>query len=294
MSSVHGTCLLRRVRRGITFADMDRQTLVSEIFRKQTFLCVGLDTELRRVPLSLQQHPEPVFAFNRQIIDATRDLCVAYKLNLAFYEARGAEGWRDFERTVRYIGSEHFIIADAKRGDIGNTSRLYAEAFFEHLPCHALTVTPYMGTDSVAPFLSFPGKWAVVLALTSNEGSADFQQQVLRETGLPLWEHVVLEARRWGSPENLMFVVGATRPEAFARVRVLAPEHFLLVPGVGVQGGDLAAVCRYGLTREVGLLINASRSILYASAQEDFALAARAAAQHLQREMAQALKVFTG
>ncbi len=294
MSSAHGTCLLHGVCRGITFADMDRQTLVSEIFRKQTFLCVGLDTELRRVPPSLQQHPEPVFTFNRQVIDATRDLCVAYKLNLAFYEARGAEGWRDFERTVQYIGAEHFIIADAKRGDIGNTSRLYAKAFFEHLPCHALTVAPYMGADSVAPFLSFPGKWAVVLALTSNEGSADFQQQVLRETGLPLWEHVVLEARRWGSPENLMFVVGATHPEAFSRVRVLAPEHFLLVPGVGAQGGDVAAVCRYGLTREVGLLINASRSILYASAQEDFAAAARAAAQCLQREMAQALEGLTG
>ncbi len=265
---------------------MDRPTLVREILRKQTFLCVGLDTEVGKLPLSLRGTPDAVFAFNRQIIDATRDLCVAYKPNLAFYEARGAEGWRDLERTIHYIGSQHFIIADAKRGDIGNTSRLYAEAFFQQLPCDALTIAPYMGSDSVGPFLSFPGKWVVLLALTSNAGSADFQQAILSDTGAPLWERVVVQAQQWGTPDNLMFVVGATHPQAFARVRALAPEHFLLVPGIGAQGGDLETLCQHGLTRDVGLLVNASRSILYASSGDDFAAAARAEAQRLQQRMA--------
>jgi orotidine-5'-phosphate decarboxylase len=273
---------------------MNRQTLVAEIFRRKTFLCVGLDTEPARLPQPLQGRADGVVEFNRRIIDATRDLCVAYKPNLAFYEARGAEGWRDFEQTVQYIGSEHFIIADAKRGDIGNTSRLYAEAFFQHLPCNAVTVAPYMGADSVEPFLSFEGKWAIVLALTSNAGSADFQQQRLAPEGALLWERVIGQARYWGTSENLMFVVGATHPEAFARVRALVPEHFLLVPGVGAQGGDLEAVCRYGLTRDCGLLVNASRSILYASLGEDFAEAARAEAQRLQQHMARLLETFTG
>jgi len=268
---------------------MDRPTLVAEILRKQTFLCIGLDTEAGKLPPSLRGTPDAVFTFNRQIIDATRDLCVAYKPNLAFYEARGAEGWRDLERTVRYIGAQHFIIADAKRGDIGNTSRLYAEAFFQQLPCDALTVAPYMGSDSVAPFLSFPGKWAVLLALTSNAGSADFQQATLADTGAPLWERVVVQAQQWGTPDNLMFVVGATHPQAFVRVRALAPEHFLLVPGIGAQGGDLEALCQHGLTRDVGLLVNASRSILYASSGDDFAAAARAEAQRLQQRMARLL-----
>ncbi len=273
----------------ITFAAMDRAALVAEILRKQTFLCVGLDTEAGKLPLALRNDPDAVFAFNRQIIDATRDLCVAYKPNLAFYEARGVEGWRDFERTVRYIGPEHFIIADAKRGDIGNTSRLYAEAFFERLPCDALTVAPYMGADSVRPFLTFPSKWVVLLALTSNAGSADFQLATLADGGAPLWERVIEQAQQWGTPNNLMFVVGATHPEAFARVRALAPEHFLLVPGIGAQGGDLETLCRYGLTRDVGLLVNASRSILYASSGDDFAQAARAEAQRLQQAMARLL-----
>lgn len=264
---------------------MDRKTLVAEIFRKKTFLCVGLDTEPAKLPTHLQGRPDALFDFNRAIIDATRDLCVAYKPNLAFYEALGSAGWDLFERTVAYIGAEHFIIADAKRGDIGNTSRLYASAFFERLGCDAVTVAPYMGEDSVAPFLGFPGKWAIVLALTSNRGSADFQRHRLTDSGEPLWEQVLHTVQRWGTPENLMFVVGATHPEAFARVRALAPNHFLLVPGVGAQGGDLAAICRQGLTADGGLLVNAARSIIYASSGPDFAEAARAEAQRMQEEM---------
>lgn len=268
---------------------MNRQALISEIFRKKTFLCVGLDTALDNLPDHLQNQPDAVFQFNQQIIDATRELCVAYKPNLAFYEARGAEGWRDFERTVAYIGKSHFIIADAKRGDIGNTSRMYAQAFFEKSACDAVTVAPYMGADSVSPFLGFPDKWVILLALTSNPGSADFQRSSL-ESGEALWEQVLQKAQVWGSPEQLMFVVGATHPEAFAQVRAIAPGHFLLVPGVGAQGGDLAAICRYGLTRDCGLLVNASRSILYASSGPDFAEAARAEAERMQLEMAGLLK----
>ncbi len=276
------------------FAPMDRQSLITAIFQKKTFLCVGLDAEPAQLPQPLRGQPDAVFEFNRRIIDATRDLCVAYKPNVAFYEARGAEGWRDLERTVQYIGAEHFIIADAKRGDIGNTSRLYAEAFFQHLSCDAVTVAPYMGADSVMPFLAFEGKWAIVLALTSNAGSADFQQRRLVLTGASLWERVLEQAQHWGTPQNLMFVVGATHPQALARARAIAPEHFFLVPGIGAQGGQLEAVCRHGLTPEVGLLVNASRSILYASAGEDFASAARAEAQRLQREMAHWLETLTG
>lgn len=264
---------------------MDRQTLVNEIFRKKTFLCVGLDTEWRKIPPHLLAEPDPVLAFNRLIIDATRDCCVAYKPNLAFYEALGPGGWTSFQKTVEYIGNQHFIIADAKRGDIGNTSRLYAEAFFDRLGCDAVTVAPYMGADSVQPFLGFAGKWAIVLGLTSNPGSADFQRRSLAASDEALWESVLRTAQNWGTPDNLMFVIGATHPEAFARVREIAPEHFLLVPGVGAQGGDLAGICRYGLTPDCGLLVNASRSILYASNEPDFAEAARAEAQKLQAEM---------
>ncbi|MCS6929323.1 MAG: orotidine-5'-phosphate decarboxylase [Saprospiraceae bacterium] len=272
---------------------MDRQTLIAEIFRKQSFLCIGLDTEPSRLPQPLQGQVDGVFEFNRRIIDATRDLCVAYKPNLAFYEARGAEGWRDFERTIQYIGSEHFIIADAKRGDIGNTSRLYAEAFFLRLPCDAVTVSPYMGADSVAPFLTFEGKWAVVLAITSNPGSADFQERRLVLTGAPLWERVIEQGKQWGTPDNLMFVVGATHPHVFTRVRAIAPEHFLLVPGIGTQGGDLETVCRHALTPQAGLLVSVSRSVLYASSNEDFAEAARAEAKRLQEQMAHFLQAVT-
>jgi len=273
---------------------MNRQTLVSEIFRKKSFLCVGLDTDPAKLPEHLKSRPDAVFEFNCQIIDATRDLCVAYKPNLAFYEARGAAGWRDFERTVAYIGDQYFIIADAKRGDIGNTSRMYAQAFFEHTNCDAVTVAPYMGSDSVSPFLDFPGKWAIVLALTSNPGSADFQRNWLEDTRELLWERVLVESQAWGTPDNLMFVVGATHPDAFARVRALAPDHFLLVPGVGAQGGDLDAICRYGLNRDCGLLVNASRSILFASSGADFAAAARAEAERMQWEMAKNLEGLSG
>jgi orotidine-5'-phosphate decarboxylase len=264
---------------------MTRQTLIAEIFQKQTFLCVGLDTERSKIPPHLLHSDDPIFEFNRQIIDATRHLCVAYKPNLAFYEAQGLAGWTSLARTIEYIGNQNFIIADAKRGDIGNTAKMYAEAFFQQLNCDAVTVAPYMGEDSVAPFLGYEGRWAVVLALTSNAGSQDFQRSWLEDSRELLWEKVMRTAQSWGTPENLMFVVGATHPEAFARVREIAPDHFLLVPGVGAQGGDLAAICRHGLTRDCGLLVNASRSILYASSGEDFAEKARSEAEKLQEEM---------
>jgi len=264
---------------------MNRATLVSEIFRKKTFLCVGLDTELAKIPPHLQGLDDPIFEFNRQIIDATRELCVAYKPNIAFYEALGPNGWHTLARTLEYIGDQHFIIADAKRGDIGNTSRMYAEAFFNQLGCDAVTVAPYMGEDSVGPFLGFEGKWAILLALTSNEGSNDFQRDWLEDSRQEVWEKVLYRSQDWGTPENLMFVIGATHPEAFIRVREIAPEHFLLVPGVGAQGGDLAAICEHGMNQDCGLLINASRSILYASSGEDFAQKASEEAKRLQQTM---------
>jgi len=264
---------------------MNRATLISEIFRKKTFLCVGLDTELAKLPPHLLGFEDPIFEFNRQIIDVTRELCVAYKPNTAFYEALGSKGWHTLKRTIEYIGSQHFIIADAKRGDIGNTSRMYAEAFFNQLGCDAVTVAPYMGEDSVGPFLGFEGKWAIVLALTSNQGSSDFQLDWLEDSRQSLWEKVLHRTQTWGTPENLMFVIGATHPESFIRVREIAPNHFLLVPGVGAQGGDLAAICRYGMNRDCGLLINSSRSILYASSGEDFAQKASEEAKRLQQEM---------
>jgi orotidine-5'-phosphate decarboxylase len=272
---------------------MNRATLVSEIFRKNSFLCVGLDTELAKIPRHLLHLEDPVFEFNRQIIDATRSLCVAYKPNIAFYEALGPQGWQTLAKTIQHIGNEHFIIADAKRGDIGNTSRMYAEAFFNQLGCDAVTVAPYMGEDSVGPFLNFQDKWAIVLALTSNQGSSDFQMDWLEDTRQHLWEKVLHRTQSWGTPENLMFVVGATHPDAFLRVREIAPDHFLLVPGVGAQGGDLAAICQNGLTRDCGLLINASRSILYASAGEDFAQKAGEEAQRLQQEMKMLLETIS-
>jgi len=270
---------------------MNRATLIAEIFRKKSFLCVGLDPELQKIPQHLHKESDPILSFNKQIIDATRDLCVAYKPNLAFYEALGPKGWTTFHETVKYIGDQHFIIADAKRGDIGNTSNLYAEAFFNQLGCDAVTVAPYMGEDSVAPFLSHPDKWAIVLALTSNKGSGDFQRSWLEDSRQTLWESVLQTAQKWGTPDNMMFVIGATHPEAFLRVRELAPEHFLLVPGVGAQGGDLAAICQYGLTKDCGLLVNSARSIIYASSGTDFAEKAKMEAELLQQEMSKALGV---
>lgn len=265
---------------------MNRAVLTQTIQQKRTFLCVGLDPEPGKLPRHLLNEPDPVLAFNKQIIDATRDYCVAYKPNLAFFEALGPAGWHTFQQTIQYIGSEHLIIADAKRGDIGNTSRMYAEAFFNHYGCDAITIAPYMGQDSVAPFLNTPGHWAIVLALTSNQGSEDFQRSCLEDSSEPLWEKVIRVSQQWGTPENLMYVIGATHPEAFVRARALAPDHFFLVPGVGAQGGDLAAVCRYGMNKDVGLLVNASRSILYAGNDKDFAVLAEKEARRIQTEMA--------
>lgn len=264
---------------------MTRQELIGQIRSKQSFLCIGLDPDIDKLPPHLLELDDPVFEFNKAIIEATHDLCVAYKPNLAFFEALGPTGWHTLARTMDCVPQGIFTIADAKRGDIGNTSRLYAKAFFEKYSFDAVTVAPYMGRDSVAPFLEFPGKWAIVLALTSNAGSADFQFTP-QENGAPLYDKVIRTTQQWGSPDNLMFVVGATHPEQFTEIRQAAPEHFLLVPGVGAQGGDLAEVCRYGMTKEVGLLVNASRAILYAGSGRDFAERARAAALELQREMA--------
>ena len=264
---------------------MDRDELFHQIREKQSYLCVGLDADWDRLPRHLLRYDDPVFEFNKQIIDATRDFCVAYKPNLAFYEAMGVQGWRSLQRTIEYIPADHFTIADAKRGDIGNTSRLYAQAFFETLDFDAVTVAPYMGEDSVRPFLGFPGKWVILLALTSNQGSGDFQLTA-QENGLPLYEKVMRKAQEWGSPDEIMFVVGATHPEKFNEIRAIAPDHFLLVPGVGAQGGDLAALSHYGLNARGGLLVNSSRGIIFAGDGEDFAERAGAKARQLQKEMA--------
>lgn len=263
---------------------MTRHELCQQMLKKQSYLCVGLDTDLEKIPGALTGSRDPVFEFNKHIIDATAPYCVAYKPNLAFYEAHGAKGWESLQRTIEYIPAGHFIIADAKRGDIGNTSSLYAKAFFEALACDAVTVAPYMGADSVKPFLDYPGKWVIVLAHTSNPGSGDFQTQVL-QNGHTVYEEVIQKTCTWGTPDQLMFVVGATQADKMASIRALAPEHFFLVPGVGAQGGDLAAITRHGLNAQVGLLVNASRSILYASPANDFAEAAAREAARLQQEM---------
>ncbi|MEN0003277.1 MAG: orotidine-5'-phosphate decarboxylase [Bacteroidota bacterium] len=263
---------------------MDRADLVVQIKHKQSFLCVGLDVDLTRIPQHLHDEPDPIFAFNQQIIDATKDFCVAYKPNIAFYEALGSKGWEALEKTLDYIPNTHFTIADAKRGDIGNTSRLYAKAFFETYDFDAITVAPYMGEDSVKPFLEFEDKWVILLALTSNKGSQDFQFGIQDET-VPLFEKVLETAQKWGSPEQLMFVVGATHPTKFEDIRKVAPDNFLLVPGVGAQGGDLAGVVRYGANADLGLLVNSSRGIIYAGSGEDFALQAGQKAQAMQQQM---------
>jgi len=267
---------------------MTHNELTQQIFSKQSYLCVGLDTDPRKIPHSLQNEPDPVFAFNRQIIDATADLAVAYKPNIAFYEAQGPRGWESLQKTLDYIPANCFTIADAKRGDIGNTSGLYARTFFDPsaagLDFDSVTVAPYMGHDSVTPFLEYAGKWVILLALTSNPGSADFQRQPIKEQ--ELFEVVIETAKTWAGPDQLMFVVGATQADELSRIRELAPDHFLLVPGVGAQGGSLADVSKRGLTPNGGLLVNASRSILYASGGTDFAEKARAEAQALQQEMA--------
>lgn len=260
---------------------MNRAQLISTIRQKRSFLCVGLDPDIQKIPSTLRHLDDPIFAFNKAIIDATRPYAVAYKPNTAFYEAAGLKGWASLEKTINYIGKEHLIIADAKRGDIGNTSRKYAEAFFEAMPCDAITVAPYMGSDSVLPFLEFPNKWVILLALTSNKGAGDFQLQGEE----PLYKAVLRASAKWGNPDNLMYVVGATRPEFLKEIRIISPDHFLLVPGVGAQGGSLADVARYGLNKDVGLLVNASRSILYASDGLDFAEAAAQEAKRMADEM---------
>jgi orotidine-5'-phosphate decarboxylase len=270
---------------------MNRQQLFTWIKQRKSFLCVGLDPDPRMMPRHLGTGPSAVYQFNTKIIDATRDLCVAYKPNTAFYEAMGPEGWEVLRATLAYIGDNHLKIADAKRGDIGNTSKMYARTFFETMRADAVTVAPYMGEDSVTPFLQFPGKWVVLLALTSNTGSADFQFTP-QEAGEPLYAKLMRMAQTWASPEELMFVCGATHPEKFRELRRLAPDSFFLVPGIGAQGGDLEAVARNGMNDHCGLLVNASRGIIYASNGEDFADRARAAAQDLQQQMAAALAMF--
>lgn len=270
---------------------MTRGELVTIIKKKRSLLCVGLDTEQHLLPQRFKDQHDPVRAFNHAIVKATHHVAVAYKLNLAFYEANGADGWRDLESTVAYIRSvgDCFIIADAKRGDIGNTARKYAEAFFDNLDFDAVTVAPYMGSDSITPFLGRPGKWAIVLAVTSNEGAMDFQFLPVEDGGQVLFERVMQRMAGLGGPDELMFVAGATRPELLEQARALAPEHFFLVPGVGAQGGDLQAVLKAGMTKDGGLLINSSRGILYAGSEEEAISRARQAAEALQQIMEAAL-----
>lgn len=263
---------------------MNRQQLFENILRKRSYLCIGLDTDITKIPEHLHSEKDPVFAFNKAIVEATHDLCVAYKPNTAFYECNGAAGWSSLQSTLGIIPKDCFTIADAKRGDIGNTSSLYARAFFEHLDFDAVTVAPYMGHDSVKPFLDFKNKWVILLALTSNPGANDFQ--FLRSnTGKSLYEEVMRTAQTWAGADALMFVCGATRAEQFADLRTIAPDSFFLVPGVGAQGGDLKEISRQGMNEQVGLLVNSSRQIIYASSGKDFADAARTAALEVQREM---------
>jgi orotidine-5'-phosphate decarboxylase len=268
---------------------MTRQRLIEEIFKKQTYLCVGLDTDAEKIPSHLNHEPDPVLAFNRAIIEATLPYTVAYKLNTAFYEVRGEDGWRTLRHTIESIPRSCFIIADAKRGDIGNTSARYARAFFENLQTDAVTVVPYMGEDSVRPFMHYSEKWVILLALTSNPGNADFQLMESKVSGRKLYEEVLLKATTWAGPEQLMFVVGATQSGELHHIRKLVPDYFLLVPGIGAQGGDLEEVSRNGLTPDCGLLVNVSRSIIYASSGTDFAEAAGREARSLQRQMARHL-----
>jgi orotidine-5'-phosphate decarboxylase len=288
---------------------MTRSQLIEQIQKKRSYLCVGLDTDLTKIPKHLLSNQDPVFEFNKQIIDATRDLCVSYKINTAFYEALGLKGWAAMEKTVNYIGNDHFKIADAKRGDIGNTSTQYAKAFFEALPFDSITVTPYMGEDSVKPFLEYEGKWAIVLGLTSNKGSDDFQKLGLWYADVAshwinifgdfpaimppkekLFERVLTTVSEWGNSYNTMFVIGATQADEFVKIRALLPDHFFLVPGVGAQGGSLKEISEKAMNKDCGILVNASRAIIYASEKDDFANEARAIAQQYQYEMAGYLK----
>jgi len=278
---------------------MTRQQLVDQIFTKQSYLCIGLDSDREKIPKHLLSYDDPVFEFNKQIIDATSDLCVSYKINTAFYEAMGVKGWQTLEKTVNYIPEEHFKIADAKRGDIGNTSSQYARAFFESLNFDAITVAPYMGEDSVKPFLEYDHKWAIVLGLTSNSGAADFELKkviiktdeleegvhVTKQETAYLYERVLKKVSGWGRTDNLMFVIGATQPDEFINIRQLTPEHFYLVPGIGVQGGSLKEISEKAMIPDCGLLVNVSRAIIYASGKENFAEEARTMAKQYRDEM---------
>jgi orotidine-5'-phosphate decarboxylase len=268
---------------------MTKQELIQQIRNKQSFLCVGLDTDLDKIPAHFLTLEDPIFEFNKAIIDATAPYCVAYKPNIAFYECYGPKGWESLRKTIEYIPKDCFIIADAKRGDIGNTSTYYAKTFFEYLNCDAVTVAPYMGEDSVTPFQTFPNKWVILLALTSNKGALDFQM-TKDENGDELYKTVLKKSALWGNDENLMYVVGATRAEGIGEVRKIVPNHFFLVPGVGAQGGSLEDVVHFGWNNDCGLLVNASRSILYASNGLDFVEKATVEARNLQQQMAELLR----
>jgi orotidine-5'-phosphate decarboxylase len=288
---------------------MTRKQLIDQIFAKQSYLCVGLDSDITKIPKHLLSLPEPIFSFNKAIIDATKDLCVAYKINTAFYEALGVKGWEALEKTVHYIGNEHFKIADAKRGDIGNTSSQYAKAFFETMPFDAVTVAPYMGEDSVKPFLEYEGKWAIVLGLTSNNGARDFELQkiltsteeleegvhVTKHQTAYLYETVLKKVSQWGTTDNLMFVIGATQTNEFINTRKIIPNHFFLVPGIGAQGGSLKEISEKTMIKDTsaatqcGLLVNVSRAIIFASDEKDFAESVKVAATKYQAEMAKYL-----
>lgn len=273
---------------------MNRKELIQQIFDKRTFLCVGLDTDTKKIPQHLLSMDDPVFEFNKAIIDATADYCVAYKPNIAFYECNGVKGWVSLEKTIEYLKTNypnHLIIADAKRGDIGNTSAMYARCFFGEMDVDALTVAPYMGEDSVTPFLTYADKWVILLALTSNKGSHDFQLTEDKE-GKRLFERVLEQSQAWGNADNMMYVVGATQGRMFEDIRKVAPEHFLLVPGVGAQGGSLEEVCKYGMTAECGLIVNSSRAIIYADSTEKYAEVAREKAKEVAEEMDKMLNMF--
>jgi len=269
---------------------MNHSELFNNIVQKKSFLCVGLDSEIDKIPSFLLRLKNPVLEFNKRVIDATHEYAVAYKPNVAFYESSGSEGWLTLEATVKYIRKKYpdmFIIADAKRGDIGNTSKMYAKTFLENLPFDAVTVAPYMGEDSVTPFLAYDGKWVVLLALTSNKGAGDFQYH--NEDGIRLFERVITVSKKWGTPDNLMYVIGATRADQFSDIRKIVPEHFLLVPGIGAQGGSLQEVVKYGMTSKCGLLVNSSRSIIFADNSKNFDKVAGEKAGEIQREMSQYL-----
>lgn len=267
---------------------MTRLDLFKQIQKKQSFLCVGLDTDIAKIPAHLKKADDPIFEFNRQIIDATAEYCIAYKPNLAFYESLGPAGLISLQKTVDYIPAGILTIADAKRGDIGNTAEMYAKTFFDFYNFDAITVAPYMGKDSVSPFLNINDKWTILLALTSNSGSSDFQLSDIVSSDnkkLKLYQQVIMASQKWGSPDNLMYVIGATHPELFKEIRAMAPEHFFLVPGVGAQGGSLDEICKYGMNEQCGLIVNSSRQIIYASSSHDFADKARIAAKEMQLQM---------